>query len=270
MSADSSLSFFSKLKNKALYQVEKWVNDPDANQFMRENTVLHKGDDKISVKEAMEDIPSEAEAEKVATSNSPVIRVFQKMFYYTKRIISIAFFPFLAILFASLIANEMIIYPAPIRLVFFIFTVIICILSRVILTFIGIFYLCKWGFHYYINEMSDGPKRLIMPSLFALLPLTTKEYSNTFMNIIARPFQYGERWSVKDGEELQQRMNMYQTALDESFPYLQRIKTTEPFQTQHVKIETNFSELHKAFAPNTMPTPSATPSTVPSAAPSTV
>jgi hypothetical protein len=245
MSTDSSLSFLAKLKNKALYQVEKWVNDPEANTFASSRASSEPV--KEQVKEALEDLPAEEEQE--PTSDSAVIRVLQKMMYYTKRILAVAFFPFLAALLASTVANEMIIYPAPIRLIFFLFTLVLCLLSRVVLVLLGAFFLCKWGFHYYVNNMSDGPKRLIAPTLFAFLPLTPRESENPLLNALLRPFQYGERWSAKDGEELQTRMDMYQQTLKEAFPYVEQIQTTEPFQSQLGKIETRFRELHRAMAP---------------------
>ena len=247
MSTDSSLSLLDKLKNRGRYYVEKLVNDPDANTFVREQNKENPAPPAppSPIKEAMEDAPVEE-----PESSSPVVRVLQKMLYYTKLAIKIAFFPFLSALLASLIANEMIIYPSPIRLIFFIFTLSVCLLIKPVIVLLSVFYLCKWGFHYYVNKMSDGPKRFIMPTLFAFLPLTTKEYSNSLINILARPFQYGEKWSVTDGKELEQRMELYQQALKEAFPYVESIQTTEPFQSQLQKIETGFRELHQAFNPN--------------------
>jgi hypothetical protein len=190
------------------------------------------------VKEAMEDTPE-------AESDSPVIRVIQKMIRYIKRFLEIAFFPFLSFLMASFIANEMIIYPAPIRLAFFLFTFLLCLSSTFIVVLLCLFYLCKWGYHYYVNEMSGGPKRIIMPTLFAFLPLTTKTYSNRLINWLATPFQYGEKWSKKDGEELKQRMELYETALKESFPYVEALKNQDPFEEQLQKIAKVFEELHQ-------------------------
>lgn len=190
------------------------------------------------VKEAMEDAPE-------PESDSPVIRVIQKMIRYIKRFIEIAFFPFLSFLMASFIANEMIVYPAPIRLAFFLFILLLCLSSTFIVVVFCLFYLCKWGYHYYVNEMSGGPKRIIMPTLFAFLPLTTKKYPNGFVNFLAKPFQYGELWSKKDGEELKQRMELYETALKESFPYVEALKNQDPFEGQLQKIAKVFEELHQ-------------------------
>ena len=193
----------------------------------------------------MEDTPTEE-----PESSSPVVRVLQKTLHYTKQALRYAFYPFLVALLASLVANEMIIYPAPVRLIFFIFTFFLCFFIPPVLILISVFYLCKWGFNYYVNVMSDGPKRLIMPTLFAFLPLTTKKYENSLINVLARPFQYGEEWSVTDGKELEQRMELYQNALNDAFPYLESIKNTEPFDSQLKKIETRFHDLHRIFNPN--------------------
>jgi hypothetical protein len=186
-------------------------------------------------------------------SKTDVKYILKQVWRNLKRIIRATFFPFLALLFASFVANEMIIYPAPIRLAFFLFTAVICFLSRTILVVVGMFYLCKWGYSYYVNEMSDGPKRLIMPTLFAFLPLTTREYPNRFKNFFARPFQYGERWSKRDARELDTRMELYQASLKDSFPFIEAIKTQEPYQGRLQKIQKNFSELHKEMAPPTAP-----------------
>jgi hypothetical protein len=113
--------------------------------------------------------------------------------------------------------------------------------------------------------MSDGPKRIIMPTLFALLPLTTKEYPNRLVNALAGPFQYGGQWSKPDGKELEERMKLYEGALHESFPFIDAIKTQEPYSKHLQKLEQNFAELHRSMAPpsnsnSTPPTNSSSPS----------
>lgn len=259
-----SISLLDKLKNKALYKVETLINDPEANRFAAEKAEREKEEKDKAEKEKQEKaknistsppVKEALEQPEEPESSSAVVRIAKKTFGYIKRILEVAFFPFLSILFASFIANEMIIYPAPVRLCFFVFTLIICLLSRTVIVILSLFYLCKWGFHYYVNEMSDGPKRLIMPTLFAILPLTTNEYPNRFKNFFAKPFQYGERWSRRDARELDTRMEMYQTSLKEAFPFVEAIKTQEPYQEQLQKISKKFSELHQAMAPPAPPAP---------------
>lgn len=202
------------------------------------------------VKEALEGGPT-------PESDSAVVRVIQQIFYYIQYIIEVSFFPFLSLIMASLIANEMIVYPAPIRFAFFLFTFLMCLSADFIVIMISLFYLLKYGFHYYVNEMSGGPKRIIMPTLFAMLPLTTKTYENRFINWLATPFQYGETWSEHDADELKERMELYDTALKESFPYVEALKSQDPFEGQLEKIVKAFEELHKApplpHSNNTLP-----------------
>jgi hypothetical protein len=184
----------------------------------------------------------------------PVLRVLYQVWGWIKYIVGIAFWPTIATLLASLIANEMIVYPAPIRLGFFLFTLFLCLTMRPITVLVGFYYLCKWGYDYYVNEMTDGPKRRIMPTTFALLPLTTTKYQSGFLNEILSPFQYGEVWSKADGRELRERMEDYHATLKESFPFLEAIKTQDPFSGQLAKIEGLFTELHKGEAPATSAT----------------
>ena len=268
-----SISLLDKLKNKALYKVETLINDPEANRFAAEKAEKEKEERDRAEKEKQEKaknataspppVKEALEQPEEPESSSAVVRIAKKTFGYIKQILEVAFFPFLSILFASFIANEMIIYPAPIRLCFFVFTLVLCFFSKTIIAILSLFYLCKWGFHYYVNEMSDGPKRLIMPTLFAILPLTTNEYPNRFKNFFAKPFQYGERWSRRDARELDTRMEMYQESLKEAFPFVEAIKTQEPYQEQLQKISKKFSELHQAMAPPAAPPAPAAPSAPP-------
>jgi hypothetical protein len=166
-----------------------------------------------------------------------------------KRYGPIVFFPLVALILASIVANDCIIYPPQVRLAFFLITLIVCLLSKGILTMVALFYIGKKIYDYYINEMSENPKRLIMPTMFAFLPLITHEHPNRFLNGLARPFKYGENYIKRDGPELKKRMEMYQKELDDAFPYLETIKTKDPFKGRLDKIKSNFENLHSAMAP---------------------
>jgi hypothetical protein len=138
---------------------------------------------------------------------------------------------------------------------------------RPILVLLGFYYLCKWGYDYYINEMTDGEKRRIMPTVFALLPLTTTKYPSGFLNEILSPFQYGEVWSKTDGRELKERMDLYQATLNEAFPFLEAIKTQDPFSGQLAKIEGLFTQLHRGVSPSAPSAPSAPSTPLPAVPP---
>jgi hypothetical protein len=160
--------------------------------------------------------------------------------------------PVTCLLLASLVANESIIYPPQVRLAFFIVTLVACLLSSGVMTVLILFYIGKRIYDYYINEMSENPKRLIMPTLFALLPLMPNDHPNRVINGLTKTMKYGDKYKPGRGHdaEIQKRMEMYQEQLDESFPYLQVIKTKDPFKGRLDKIQTNFEKLHKAVAPS--------------------
>jgi hypothetical protein len=187
-----------------------------------------------------------------------------------KRYLPMLIKPVICLLLASLVANESIVYPPQVRLAFFIVTLVACLLSSGVMTMMIVFYIGKRIYDYYINEMSENPKRLIMPTLFALLPLMPNDHPNRVINGLTKTMKYGDKYKPGRGHdaEIQKRMEMYQEQLDESFPYLQVIKTKDPFKGRLDKIQTNFERLHQAVAPSrfiegesfSVPAPSAPPS----------
>ena len=69
-------------------------------------------------------------------------RIVSNTWESIKYIASIVFFPILSLIIASVISNEVVMYPAPMRLAFFLITFIICILIKPVL-FIIIFSLVR-------------------------------------------------------------------------------------------------------------------------------
>jgi len=250
-------SFLTKLKNKVAYQIHSAVDDPEAKEFAekqdkekqekKEKEKQEKHEKEKQEKQESQDTQKETFQAPPPESDSAVVRIVQKMFYYTKEAIRSAFYPVLTLLMASLIANEMIVYPAPIRLGFFLFTLFVCMVIKPVIFLLGFYFLCKKGYDYYINELmwQEGmPKEIIMTSLFAFLPLTTNESEGRIKNFFMKPFQYGGQFSQKDGEELAKRMEMYDEDLRQAFPYLEKIKNKEPFQARLEKITTQMKTLH--------------------------
>ena len=254
-------SFLTKLKNKVAYQIHSVVDDPEAKEYAekqkqeKEKQEREKQEKQEKEKEKQDkqgtqespDTQKETFQAPEPESDSAVVRIVQKMLYYTKEAIRSAFYPVLTLLMASLIANEMIVYPAPIRLGFFLFTLFVCMVIKPVIYLLGFYFLCKKGYDYYINELmwQEGmPKEIIMTTLFAFLPLTTNESEGRIKNFFMKPFQYGGQFSQKDGEELTKRMEMYDEDLRGAFPYLEKIKNKEPFQARLEKITTQMKTLH--------------------------
>jgi hypothetical protein len=173
-------------------------------------------------------------------------RVGNKILDYLKLIFNYTFMPFLSLIFSSLIANEMIVYRPEIRFIFFMFTFLLCTYIKPIILLLGFYYLCKLGYSYYVNNMSGGPKERIMPTLFAILPLMTNPSKNGTINTLLTPFLYGKAKSMDDFYELKERMDEYKKSLDEAFPYLQKVKNQEPWESGIKKIDDLFERLHFA------------------------
>lgn len=192
----------------------------------------------------------EDEIEKAENPNAEQLntnKILKQTWRNIKRYHGIVIYYSLVFLFSSLISNEMIVYPAPIRLGFFLFTLFVCMVIKPVIFLLGFYFLCKKGYDYYINELmwQEGmPKEIIMTTLFAFLPLTTNESEGRIKNFFMKPFQYGGQFSQKDGEELAKRMEMYEEDLREAFPYLEKIKNKEPFAPRLEKITTQLKTLH--------------------------
>lgn len=243
---DDQLSFLTKIKNNVVYKINNAINNPDANQYAQEKLEKQKEKEEQN-KKPEEPVITEKYEDPNPTDedNSDEIsfsRIAKKIWNYIKLIFEKGFFPFIAIILAMYVSNEMIVYPAPIRLVFFLFVFIICVLFKHVTILLGIFYLCKSGYDYYINNMAGGEKRRIMPRIYALLPITTYRAESVLTALLLSPFQYPK--SKKDEEELVKVMEEYNNTLTESFAYLDKVKTFPFFVEGLKKISTNFEGMH--------------------------
>jgi hypothetical protein len=77
------------------------------------------------------------------------------------------------------------------------------------------------GYSYYVNNMTDGPKRDIMPTMFGILPITTYQPTSGFQSFILSPFRYQK--TEEGATKLKEIMNNYWNELLQSFPGLQQI-----------------------------------------------
>ncbi len=171
-----------------------------------------------------------------------ISRIFKKIWIIIKLIFEFCFYPFIGLMVAMLVANEMIVYPVPIRIGFFIFTFIICMMVKGIAILIGGYYLCKAGYDYYVNNMSERSKQRIMPIIFSLLPVTTYKPTNPLLNLLLYPFTYPK--SENDKNELNEIMNDYYKSLESSFPYLNKIRNQPIFTKGLERIKDKLDHLH--------------------------
>ena len=232
-------SLVNKLKNKVTYKLHEAVNDPDADQFVKEQ--------KKNAPPPSKDYVNEEDKEYFDTTGGDpnsfdMMRLLKKTGNQIVRIVKKGFIPCIVLILSMYIANEMIMYSPPIRLIFFIFTFIICYSFKPFMVILVMYYLCKWGYSYYINELSKGPKVKILPTIFALLPLTTTIPDSGIGSFFMYPFTYPK--NDADATQLPIIMKEYQDSLKSAFSYYDKVKSL-PFIAEGLKtLEDEIEHLH--------------------------
>lgn len=234
MSLDSLLS---NLKNKVTYNLHQAVSDPEANEFASNQPAPIPSTEKVDEDEDYFKLPS-TDDPNTFDFNRLIIKIGNHMV----RIIKKGFYPCLVIILSMYVANELIVYAYPIRLIFFMVTFWICYHFMPFLILLIGYYLCKTGYEYYLNQLSDGPKTKIMPTIFALLPLTTDTPISSLGAFFMYPFTYPK--NDKDAKKLPIIMNNYAESLKKSFSYFDKVKNLPFVAEGFKKLEEKIEHLH--------------------------
>jgi hypothetical protein len=149
---------------------------------------------------------------------------------------------------ASLVANDMIIYAAPIRAVFFVFTLFFSITFLPYAVLVGLYYLILKGYdlyNYYLSSVDPKPSKSF-PMIFAILPLTTYYSDSPFVRFLLWTFAYQKSPTIpgrleKENRRLEEVMTKYWNDLNSSFEYIAKIEKTPPFSTFRGIIKKNLS-----------------------------
>jgi len=180
--------------------------------------------------------------------------IFNKIIEIIQQLI----YPLLILYLASLVSNEMIVYPAPMRFFFFLFVLTLCSVFSPATVILVFYYLVKAGYSYYRNELEDRdgdttPIR-IYPRIFAILPIATTPATSLVGRFFKYPFYYPK--TEEDRKELERTdgdgnkkgsiMDEYMDALKESFPYGETVKGSEPFAERYATVEKNMTRMHRA------------------------
>ncbi len=236
MSIDSLLS---SLKNKVTYSLHQAVNDPDANQFAS----TQQASEPAAVTEEVEEDKGYFKLPSTDDPNTfDINRLMVKTANQAIRMIKNGFYPAIAIILSMYVANELIVYAWPVRLIFFIVTFLICNNFMPFLVLLAGYYLCKSGYEYYLNQLSDGPKTKIMPTIFALLPLTTDIPVSSLGAFFMYPFTYPK--NAKDAKQLPIVMNNYMESLKNAFTYFDKVKNLPFIAEGFQRLEANIEHLH--------------------------
>lgn len=247
-------SLWSNLKNKVAYNIYNAATDPNANKFAAEKAEKDKVEkEKADKAEKAENTEKDKnnKTDKVETtddtSGNPnkfnAVRLAKKVGNQTLDILKKILFPFVALMLAMIVTNEAIIYSVPIRIIFFIFTFLVCLLILPFSVILGFFYLLKGGYSYYVNHMTDRPKQEIMPTIYALLPITTYKPMSSLGAFLLYPFTYPK--TIEGSIQLPKTMSAYWDDLQESFKGIDKVKNLPIFVNQLKQIQKDLSHLHE-------------------------
>jgi len=245
--------YIKKLTNKIKYRLYKTaddiVTDPEAEKFAEnlkeeekkkngytDTKIVDKSQDAYKLQDAYKS--QDAYKDDPNSIMNKITKIGEQVWYYLKLI----FVPILCILLSSYISNEMIMYPVPVRVIFFIFTLILCYTSEMVFVSIMIYYICKRLYQYYLDKYANlEEKQYIMPYRFAVLPVIyTKEAVGFFKGFFSYPQE-----NEKADKRLTMIMDEYKKSLDESFPFLETVKGDDVFKKGLEKFDVAFKDIHK-------------------------
>jgi len=220
-------SLLEQIKNYIEFNIYKNFTSPDANEFVKE---------KKEKEVAAQPPPPTVEPLEVPVDRINII--LTKIYDWALANLPIVF----GVIFAILISNEMIVHPAKVRIVFFIFTYIVCVSSFQALYAILIYYLVKLGYYFYKDEdKRDG----ILPRIFAVCPIWVAFPEeggiwNSIKRFIAYPFTYLPRDKPEKEKDLKQIMTRYIKQLKDLKPWTKY----EGYKTNIEKAELFLDTLH--------------------------
>jgi hypothetical protein len=236
-------SIFTNLKNKIIYNVKNAVTDPKANEYAQQQQELLTQKKKEEEEKKQEKENEEATEKQAQLNKFSGTRLIKKIGNQTVNILQKVFVPFVGLMLAMIVANEMIVYSAPIRIIFFLFTLGICILIPFYALLLAVFYLLKGGYSYYLNNMTDSPKRIIMPYIFTLLPITTYKPLSKFSAFFLYPFTYPKTGIAE--EKLDEITKQYQQDLQSSFIDFEKFRVLPIFSEEIKKAYDSIQLINK-------------------------
>ena len=248
--SEDNISLWKSFKNRFQYEVRRAIDKPEANQYAEEaaeasaeTSAEAKRKEEQKKSEQFENQQQTDTTVETDTSDGfSIKRLFGKIGNQLQNIVSILFFPLIALVLSMLVANEMIVYNPPIRILFFLFTFLLCIFLRSYMMALSFFYIVKAGYSYYINNMTDGPKRNIMPTIFALLPITTYQPVSSYGSFFIYPFRYPKSEEARN--KLPELMKDYENQLEESFPGLSQVQNLPMFVKDLENVKEYITHLH--------------------------
>ena len=265
------MELVERLKNKVSYYIYKTVNDEEANHFAEEKKEKEQEQKQVedTKTEKYDDIPPATTEATETIAGVDTKYIWEKVKEYATYFLNVLLIPLLALYMASFVSNELIMYPAGVRLVFFLFTLFICATTKWVTYAMCTYYFGKKIYQTYLNRERDdkpNPPIRLMPKIFAFLPIMIKDpNASGFLESLKRPFQYlkedadeANEFGKTSKDSLNDIMETYKTSLKESFPFYESVKTNDIFVKRQEQLDEHFSEMHdqppKSIIEPTLPT----------------
>ena len=265
------MELVERLKNKVSYYIYKTVNDEEANHFAEEKKEKEQEQKQIedTKTEKYDDVPPATTEATETIGGVDTKYIWAKVKEYVIYFWNVLLIPLLALYMASFVSNELIMYPAGVRLVFFLFTLFICATTKWVTYAMCTYYFGKKIYQTYLNRERDdkpNPPIRLMPKIFAFLPIMIKDpNASGFLESLKRPFQYlkedpdvANEFGKTNKDALNDIMETYKTSLKESFPFYESVKTNDIFVKRQEQLDEHFSEMHdqpqKRIIAPTLPT----------------
>jgi uncharacterized membrane protein len=229
--------FLKKLQNKITYYIYKTVNDDDANKYAEEEK-------KHTLKEDYEPADPEKEKEKEKDSDSSEESTTDTVLRYAQLVL----IPVLSVALAVFVANELIVYPTAIRIIFFIITIILCNVNNFAFILLLGYYICAAIVHWYVNRKHDKPFVRYLPKIFGIMPFYPYNADEKVTGLASylKPSNIDKKNENTGKTELgtlQEVIANYRESLSKSFPYYENVKDDSVFVKRMKDLDEYFTEL---------------------------
>lgn len=235
MSVNTDDSFFTKLHNKVTYKLNEAVDDPNAKKFAEERKTKEE-------QQALAAKSPPAPQDQSTEPPSAPRRILAKIWNGFTTGISLLWYPVACLVLAMFVANDMIVYAAPVRALFFIFTFLVCYYLSYMFAALLFGYAIKGGYQWCAQPSAGDKTKDIMPTMFAILPITTYQPTSALGSFVLAPFWYPQ--SEKKATLLPDIMRQYWNQLQESFAGFNEIKTLPSIATGLQKAQATLGHLH--------------------------
>ena len=254
-------SFLTNLTNKVIYKAHKLAYDPDANEFAKkegerkkkeseEKQTKVKQESNVSrIKDflGINKTQQSSDASNNITDGDPNSFSFKRLLKRTSlqftETVQWGILPFVAIIFAMLVANSCIIYSIPIRIIMFIFTLLLCLFFPFYTIVLFVYYTFMGIYSYYMNNLkSNQTKKNYLPVIFALLPISTYNPDSQLLSALMYPFTYPK--TEDDKIQLNNIMKEYSEDLEKSFKNYDKYSTVPMFKNAIDIVKKRLSDLH--------------------------